>query len=175
MKEQEERGLERAGAINEVVKLNLAVFARAASVHLSLSLARLSAAPSHSPTVINSLPLLSTLPDYVTLLFCPPSFPPSLPCLSAPPLTPRLLYRPFLPPPSAVAPAASLTLHYSCVVVTNARPRRTLGPRTLRAPPSPAAHSFFRPISRRRRLFRFFTPFAALSIAVVVRVVRVPV
>ena len=39
MKEQEGEGWgERAGAINEVVKLNLAVFARAASVHLSLSL-----------------------------------------------------------------------------------------------------------------------------------------
>ena len=52
-----ERGRERR-AINEVVKLNLAVFARAASVRvrpsvhsislsLSLFLARLSAAPSH--------------------------------------------------------------------------------------------------------------------------------
>ena len=33
-----ERASEQAGAINEVVKLNLAVFARAASVHLSFSL-----------------------------------------------------------------------------------------------------------------------------------------
>ena len=72
MKEQERgRRMERAGAINEVVKLNLAVFARAASISLSLSLsllARLSAAPSLSPTVINSLspPLSLLFPRYRT-------------------------------------------------------------------------------------------------------------
>ena len=61
-----ERASEQAGAINEVVKLNLAVFARAASIRPSLFLARLSAAPSHSPTVINSLSLSLSFPRYRT-------------------------------------------------------------------------------------------------------------
>ena len=74
----------RAGAINEVVKLNLAVFARAASVHLSLSLSRSIVSRPISLADRNQLSP-SPSPFHATGLrnpFILPSFLPSFPSMS---------------------------------------------------------------------------------------------
>ena len=140
----------RAGAINEVVKLNLAVFARAASVHLSLFLARLSAAPSLSPAAAAAADRnqLSSLPSFhATGLrnpFILPSFLPSMSFSSAArPLTPRLLYRPFLPP-SPVRRRRGVTHSPLFMRCRNKCPTELAAP-TPSEPPSLGAHTFFSP------------------------------